>query len=143
VLLDVSEHFHWKGFTILAHSMGGHISYIFAGSFPHIPSRLLIIESVGLINKLISNSDSAAMTSFLLKKRHMNLQEASQSHSKISGKPLYKSFEEAVSLRANKGVTKLSEEAAKVLCLRGLEAVNGGYYSFIIRKHIPISDDSL
>ncbi|KAI9208558.1 Alpha/Beta hydrolase protein [Polychytrium aggregatum] len=99
-------------FTLLGHSLGGHISLMYAGTFPEHLKRLLVIESLGPTNFLKDEAED--LENFI---RTRQAAEAS-----LAKKALYKSIEEACQART-RGLTKISLDAAKVLCERGLREV--------------------
>ncbi|KAI9350877.1 Alpha/Beta hydrolase protein [Obelidium mucronatum] len=124
-ILDVSMSLSWDTFILLGHSMGGHVAYLFAGCYPEKLDALVVIESVGHINKLkIPGNDSASMRDFLDRRRILNIEEQGSDASMTMMKPktLYESVEAAAKARMN-GVTKVSLQAAMALCERGLERV--------------------
>jgi pimeloyl-ACP methyl ester carboxylesterase len=128
VILDLVEALNWDCFNIIAHSFGGHISYLYSGSFPSKVHNLIIIESIGHINRF--QDDAESMNSYLLKRRQANLSESEAiktgSTNSHRGKAVFDTIEAAARVRMQ-GVTTVSYNAALKLCERGLSKVDGGY----------------
>ncbi|KAJ3280925.1 hypothetical protein HDU79_011254 [Rhizoclosmatium sp. JEL0117] len=121
---DVSTSLNWDKFTLIGHSLGGHTSYLFAGTYPEKLESLVIIESIGFVNKLnTANDDAASMRVYMDRRRVLNLEEAGVKAE--SPRTVYESLDAAARVRMD-GVTKVSLEAALCLCTRGCEAVFGG-----------------
>ncbi|TPX37584.1 hypothetical protein SmJEL517_g00475 [Synchytrium microbalum] len=113
-MLGVVDYFGWPKANILGHSMGGHISLIFAGTFPDRVSKLCVIESFGPSFKF--QDDPKELRDHILKRRALDSGR---------GKPIYESIEKAC-LARTKGLTKVSMDAARLLTERGLTRVVEG-----------------
>ncbi|KAJ3069877.1 histone H3.2, partial [Podochytrium sp. JEL0797] len=122
-ILDVSNALGWPAFTLVGHSMGGHVSFLFAGCYPEKVESLIIIESIGHYNKIDHlGGDASAMRQFIDKRRVLNLEQAGFAEEKP--RTMYESMEHAARVRMD-GVTKVSFDAAMLLCQRGMERVPG------------------
>ncbi|KAJ3412094.1 hypothetical protein HDV05_001318 [Chytridiales sp. JEL 0842] len=142
VILDLLEHFKWPICNLISHSMGGHISYMFAGAFPDRVKKLVVIESIGHINRF--EDDSQALAGYLTKRRLANLfenkAEMEGTLGPHSGKAIYPSAEDAAKARMQ-GVTTVSFAAAMLLCERGLvkvESNQGCGYTWTTDKRLFI-----
>lgn len=115
---EVLKQLHWDKAMLIGHSMGGGISTLFAGAYPDVVEKLVLIEGFGPITK--DPSTSAAS----LRKA---LDAESKFHAKvmsITGGPLYDSIFEAMKARVATvkrfpGNQYISEEAALTLIRRG------------------------
>ena len=103
------EHLELSQFDLLGHSMGGGVAALVAAAMPERVRRLVLLDSVGAITTPAKDAPKQlrrAITSFLS-------QETNQA-------PEYSSLEDAVSARRSGGFG-VNEEAARLLCQRGLE----------------------
>ncbi|KAJ3118912.1 hypothetical protein HDU96_006563 [Phlyctochytrium bullatum] len=114
-LLGAADHLRWPRFTLLGHSTGGHISATFAGVFPTRVRALVMIESIGTSIQFTAD-EPTEMAGFVHRRREFNKGPRRTR--------LYANFEEAANARTN-GFTKVSIEAARRLCERGLEGADG------------------
>ncbi|KAJ3250627.1 hypothetical protein HDU77_006485 [Chytriomyces hyalinus] len=129
----------WPEFILLGHSMGAHVCYLYAACFKDRVRKLIVVESVGHVNRIEAGGDTAAMREFLDKRRKFDCEcvERGLHHAdrdKVVGATnvdpfkattLYASVEDAARARMN-GATKVSFNAAMALCERGLETVHVG-----------------
>lgn len=102
-------------FILLGHSMGAGIATYTAAAFPERVEKLILLEGIG------SHSSPAADGPTILRQAVEEMKKAGAKR-----KPVYEAKEEAISARAQ-SIGGISEDAAMVLCSRGLEKVEGGY----------------
>lgn len=102
-------------FDLVGHSMGAGVAALFAATFPERVRRLVLIEGLG--PPATPGSEAP-----------VKLREAIEGMHALADKqtPVYAEFEEAVRART-RGFGGLSTESARLLCERGLEAVDGGW----------------
>ncbi|KAJ3229394.1 hypothetical protein HDU81_005397 [Chytriomyces hyalinus] len=124
----------WPEFTLLGHSMGAHVCYLYAACFKDRVRKLIVIESVGHVNRIQVDGDTAAMREFLDKRRKFDREWVDSGLGRGDGEggdgtvnpfkasTLYGCVEDAARARMN-GATKVSFNAAMALCERGLETV--------------------
>lgn len=105
---------HWQNLTIVGHSMGAMIATVLAASFPELVSKLVAIDSLGLITTAADN------TATQLRKAVISRE---QSHHKQ--KPVYQSLEIAAAARLQQSDFDLA--AAQLLTERGCEMLDTGY----------------
>ncbi|KAJ3219973.1 hypothetical protein HDU67_007706 [Dinochytrium kinnereticum] len=113
-LLGVVDHLKWPTFTLLGHSTGGHIAAAFAGVYPNRVRAIAMIESIGTSIQFTAE-EPVEMAGFIQRRRELN---RGPRRTRV-----YTSFEDAAAARTN-GFTKVSLEAARLLCQRGLEPVD-------------------
>lgn len=113
-VLQVAGQLGWQRFTLLGHSMGAIVSVLLAGAMPERVERLALIDGV------IPYTGEAPAAPQKLGEALRALLEVDDAR-----KPVYASFEQAVSARM-KGVGAVSREAAERLAQRGLMPVPGG-----------------
>ncbi|KAJ3118913.1 hypothetical protein HDU96_006564 [Phlyctochytrium bullatum] len=130
-ILDVVETLGWKHFSILGHSRGAHLAFLFAGTFPHRVHRLLAIESVCFTHTHMGTDDADHLARFLLKRRQMHLAHhawqrdpaaAAAATGTYQGKSLFATVDDAARARMA-GENPLSFAAARRLCGRGVVRV--------------------
>ncbi|TPX73669.1 hypothetical protein CcCBS67573_g05055 [Chytriomyces confervae] len=138
-LADVADKMAWPEFILLGHSMGAHVCYLYAACFKDRVRKLIVVESVGHVNRIQAGGDTAAMREFLDKRRKFDREwvERGLDHGDgdkgvgvtnvdpFKATTLYASVEDAARARMN-GATKVSFNAAMALCERGLETVHVG-----------------
>ncbi|KAI9005385.1 Alpha/Beta hydrolase protein [Gaertneriomyces semiglobifer] len=112
-ILSLLDTLQWNTCTLIGHSTGGHIASLFTATFPARVSRLIMLESIGTAVQF-KHPDHVEMAGFIHKRRLL--------HETGRGTRVYESFEEAAKARC-RGFTKVSLEASRVLCERGLEPV--------------------
>ncbi|RKO89715.1 Alpha/Beta hydrolase protein, partial [Blyttiomyces helicus] len=112
-ILGVVDEFAWKTFTLLGHSTGGHLATVFAGTYPDRVARLIALETLSSPMQFRSDEPHEVAT-FIRRRREMSTWGRTSR--------VYDSFEEAARARTN-GFTKVSIEAARRLCERGLAPV--------------------
>jgi len=102
-------------FDLVGHSMGAGVAVLFAATFPERVRRLVLIEGLG--PPATPGREAPA-----------KLREAIAGMHGLADKqtPVYADFEDAVEART-RGFGGLSPESARLLCERGLEAVDGGW----------------
>lgn len=111
---DLVNHFDTPTLNLLGHSMGGAIATLYAASQANQLSKLVLIESLG---PLTTQPESAAKL----------MQKAITQRNLLKGKskPLYTSFEQALSVRAE--VSQIEKMLIKPLVERALTHIEGGY----------------
>ncbi|KAJ3191124.1 hypothetical protein HK101_008071 [Irineochytrium annulatum] len=110
-ILGVVDFLDWPVFTLIGHSTGGHIAASFAGVYPTRVRALAMIESIGTSIQFKAE-EPAEMAGFIQKRRDLN---------RNGGRTrVYESFEAAVQARTQ-GFTRVSADAARLLCERGME----------------------
>ncbi|KAI8854581.1 Alpha/Beta hydrolase protein [Chytridium lagenaria] len=113
-LLGIVDHLGWQTFTIIGHSTGGHIAATFAGVFPNRVRAIAMIESIGTSIQFTAD-EPVELAGFIQRRREFNRAPRRMR--------VYNSFEDAAAARTN-GFTKVSIDAARLLCQRGLEPVD-------------------
>ncbi|KAJ3415943.1 hypothetical protein HDV05_003784 [Chytridiales sp. JEL 0842] len=111
-VLGVVESLSWSYFTFLGHSTGGHISSVFAGVYPSKVRAVCMVDSIGTSIQFCADAGTE-MAAFIQRRREVN---------KFGRTRLYESVEEAA-MNRRKGFTRMSLDASKVLCERGLEQI--------------------
>ena len=114
-VLAAADALGWPRFTLIGHSLGAGIATLLAAVAPERVVRVILIEGLGPASSPPEEAPS------ILRRALADSQRAGRPQ-----RTLYRSFEEAVRARMN-GIGKLSEEAARVLCGRGLEHDAEGY----------------
>jgi pimeloyl-ACP methyl ester carboxylesterase len=104
----------WEKFTLMGHSMGAGIATIFAGTFPELITKLVLIEGLGTYA-----GDPEQAPGIL---RNAVEQWAAYQ----DGTRLFADFEIAVRAR-QQGIGQVSAATARLLCERGVRAVEGGF----------------
>ncbi|KNC99330.1 uncharacterized protein SPPG_05578 [Spizellomyces punctatus DAOM BR117] len=112
-ILGVVDDLEWETFTLIGHSTGGHIGAAFAATFTSRVQRLVMVESIGTAIQF-KDTEPREMAAFIRRRREMNKWGKATR--------VYDSFEDAARART-RGFTKVSLEAARLLCERGLEPV--------------------
>jgi len=100
--------------TLMGHSMGAGVATLFAGTFPERIAKLVLIEGFGTFA-------GDALEAPALLRRAVEQWAAQQ-----EGTRIFTSFDDAVKARRT-GVGHIGEEAARLLCQRGVQVVEGGY----------------
>lgn len=104
----------WQKLTVIGHSMGAMIATVMAASFPELVSKLVTIDSLGLM------TTAAEHTAVQLRKAVISRE---QSHQKQ--KPLYQSFADAAAARLQQSDFDLA--SAQLLTQRGCAQLDTGY----------------
>lgn len=102
-------------FILLGHSMGAGVATYTAASFPERVQKLILLEGIG------SQTSEPSEAPRIVRQAVEEMKKASAKR-----KPVYERKEEAILARAQ-SIGGISEDAAAVLCSRGLEKVEGGY----------------
>jgi len=112
-VLAVLDQLGWSRCILLGHSMGAGVATLFAGCFPERVEKLVLIEGLG---PPTSPAKDVAAT----------LRRAIDDMQALAGKkkPVYETIEAAVEARC-KGFGGLSAPCSRLLCERGLMAVDG------------------
>ena len=114
-VIAVADSLGWERFILMGHSMGAGIASLLAGAFPERVVGLILLEGLG--PPTTPGSDAPTT----LRKAIRAMQDLSAKR-----KPRYARVDEAVAARTL-GFGGLSEDAARLLCERGLESVAGGW----------------
>lgn len=102
-------------FVLLGHSMGAGIATYTAASFPERIEKLILLEGIG------SQTSAPADAPKILRRAVEDMKKAGAKR-----KPVYELKEEAIVARAQ-SIGGISEDAAAVLCSRGLQKVENGF----------------
>ncbi|WP_133493023.1 alpha/beta fold hydrolase [Alcanivorax sp. 24] len=114
-VLAVADQMGWGRFVLMGHSMGAGVACLFAATFPERVSKLVLIEGLG--PPATPASDVAGTLRQAIDQMH-SLPE--------KRKPVYAAQDDAVALR-RQALGGLDTESARLLCERGLVAVEGGW----------------
>lgn len=104
----------WQQLTIVGHSMGGMVATVLAASFPELVSKLVLVDSLGLI------TTAADATVSQLRKAVISRE---QSHQKQ--KPQYQSLADAAAARQQQ--SDFDQATAMLLTERGCEPIASGF----------------
>jgi pimeloyl-ACP methyl ester carboxylesterase len=111
--LAAADALAWQRFALIGHSLGAGIASVLAAVAPERVLRVALIEGLGPAASPPEEAPSV-------------LRRALADSLRASPGTVYATFDDAVRARMN-GIGRLSEEAARVLCARGLEPVAQGY----------------
>jgi pimeloyl-ACP methyl ester carboxylesterase len=112
-VLSVVNQLGWQQFTLMGHSMGAGVASLLASALPERVTKLVMIEGFGPYTGKVEEAAKYLRTALL------EWQE-------FSDKPrLIANIEIAVQARIN-GLLPVSEQAARLLCARGVKVVEGG-----------------
>jgi pimeloyl-ACP methyl ester carboxylesterase len=114
-LLEVAEQLGWSRFNLLGHSRGAAIAMLFAGAYPELTERLVLVEGGVPVVGTAADAPETLARSFR-ERRELR----SKSGRVFSDRAL------AIAERA-RGFTKLSTAAAEILARRSLREVDGGF----------------
>lgn len=114
-VLRVIDQLGWSKFSLMGHSMGAGAGLLLAAAMPEMLDKLVLIDGLG---PWASQADEAPgiLRNALLEWRDYEPRE----------ERVFSDLDVAVAAR-RRGFTPLSEEAARILCSRGLMPVDGGY----------------
>lgn len=114
VVRRIVKHFNWKNITIIGHSLGGAIGFLYAASFPEEITKLVQLDivspSVRNITKIVEATGSA-IDRFL---KYENLPADSM--------PCYE-YEEMLDIVVDAYEGALTRESAEVMMIRGMAPV--------------------
>lgn len=113
-LAEAADALNWKTFGLLGHSMGGGMATLLAAACPDRVERLHLIDALG---PLSTEADQAPAM----------LQRALDQRRIASEKKLRVFESEAEAIAARQQANGLTREAAELLVMRGIDAVQGGY----------------
>lgn len=114
-VLAVVEQLGWSRFSLLGHSMGAGIGVLLAGALPERIERLVLVDGIGPWPGAPEEAPG------LLREALAEWQAYAPREERV-----FESMEAAVAAR-RRGFTPLGEEAARLLCTRGVKAVPGGF----------------
>lgn len=114
-VLEVAEQMGWQRFVLVGHSMGAGVASLFAATYPERVSHLVLLEGLG---PPATDADDVAPT---LRKAIDQIRGLPAKR-----KPVYSDPEQAVAARQS-ALGGLEEHSARLLCERGLVAVEGGW----------------
>jgi len=104
----------WQQLTVIGHSMGGMVATILAASFPELVSKLVVIDSLGLI------TTAAEMTASQLRKAVISREQSPQKQ-----KPQYQNLAAAAAARQQQ--SDFDHATAMLLTERGCAPVATGF----------------
>jgi pimeloyl-ACP methyl ester carboxylesterase len=113
--LAVVDALEWTRFALIGHSLGAGIATLLATVAPDRVQRAVLIEGLGPATSLPTEAPA------LLRRALADARRAER-----SPRVAYASFDEAVRARMA-GISKVSEQAARLLCERGVERSAEGY----------------
>ncbi|KAL0267664.1 UNVERIFIED_CONTAM: hypothetical protein PYX00_009867 [Menopon gallinae] len=121
VVRRIVKYFNWKKITIMGHSLGGAIGFLYAGIFPDEVSNLISIDIVSpTIREVAFQTDNAAgiVDQFL---KYETLTEANM--------PCY-SYEEMIDIVEDAYKGSITRDSCKILMKRGMALTpnNKGYH---------------
>lgn len=117
----------WGPVHIMAHSLGGIVASMLAGTFPELVDRLIVIEALGPIcadpNQSRSNLRKAALSQYQMTHKQ---------------KPVHPDIDSAI--KARQAASDFDYDIARILVTRGVDQVEGGYTwrsDIRLRSHSP------
>lgn len=113
-VLGFADALDLQQFNLLGHSMGAGVATYVASSFPERIMKLILIEGIGTQASPVEDAPA------ILRKAVEDMQKVS-----LKRKPQYESVEAAIRVRAQ-SIGGISEDAARLLCARGLEPAGEG-----------------
>ena len=114
-LRAVLDHFGWPRADFLGHSLGGTLASLFAATHPERVESLLLVEALGPLT--VEPVDTLAQL-----RRGIDERAAFAKR-----RPLRVFPDVASAIRVRMAASALSEDAARALVERGVQAVDGGY----------------
>ncbi|KAB7496181.1 putative serine hydrolase [Armadillidium nasatum] len=117
----VFHYFKWSKIILLGHSLGGIISFFYAGTMPEVVEKIIIIDILRPI--ATDPKDQPKQTAASIKEL-LNVQE------KLHTEPPRYEYEEIVKKLMQGYGNSLTEEAAKILLVRNTKEHEDGKYSF-------------
>lgn len=111
----VLDHFGWPRAEFLGHSLGGTLASLFAATHPERVESLLLVEALGPLT--VEPVDTLAQL-----RRGIDERAAYAKR-----RPLRVFPDVASAIRVRMAASALSEDAARALVERGVQAVDGGY----------------
>jgi pimeloyl-ACP methyl ester carboxylesterase len=118
-VLAAADVLGWEKFSLLGHSLGGGISSFIAAAFPERVQNLFLIEVAGAV------SAPAEKALAQLQKGITQFRQQFRQGTAVKALRVFADVEIAVSARRNAG--NLSDTAARLLVLRGVREVDGGW----------------
>lgn len=114
-VIAIADQLGWQSFSLLGHSRGAIVSALVAGAFPNRIQKMALIE--GIFPEPSASKDAP-----------VQLARSIIESRTLANKPLrlFPDITTAIAARA-KGMFPLSEEAAKLLTMRGIREVDNGY----------------
>ncbi|KAI9354606.1 hypothetical protein DFJ73DRAFT_306664, partial [Zopfochytrium polystomum] len=117
-ILGVVDLLGWPSFNIIGHSTGGHISAAFAGCYPSRVRAVCMVDSIGTCIQFTAD-EATEMAAFIARRRDVRALSPAEAKSKMR---VFETVEAAVKVRTH-GYTRVSRDAARLLCKRGLVPV--------------------
>lgn len=114
IIDDLIEHFQLEKVNLMGHSMGGAIATIYAAIQPTRVNKLVLIEALGPLTSKVTET-TGALSKAISQRRML----------KNKRKPVYNTFEEALTTRAS--VSEIEPMFIKPLVERALTKIEGGY----------------
>lgn len=114
-VLAVVEQLGWQRFSLLGHSMGAGVGVLLAGALPERIERLMLIDGIGPWPAEPGQAPDILREALAEWQAFLPREER-----------VFDSMDAAVAAR-RRGFTPLGEEAARLLCARGVKAVPGGF----------------
>ncbi|XP_076808798.1 serine hydrolase-like protein [Clavelina lepadiformis] len=121
VIERIVNHFKWKSFSFLSHSLGGNVSGVYSGTFPEKVDKLIILDAPGIFPMTPGTEAQMLRTAIESYAKFEKMQDKEP--------PVY-TYDAARKklLTANKS---LNEEAADILLERGAQKLKDGKYVFV------------
>jgi len=104
----------WGKVHIVGHSLGAIVGAIFAATFPELVDRLVVIEALGPMVADANKTQESIRKSIIAQRNLVN-----------KSKPVHPTAQSAVNARFH--VSDFSLEIAKILVMRAIEPIAGGY----------------
>ena len=114
-LLEVAEQLGWQRFNLLGHSRGAAIAMLFAGAYPQLTDRLVLVEGGVPVVGTAAEAPETLARSFR-ERRELRAKSGRVFADRASA-----------NLERARGFTKLSTAAAEILARRSLREVDGGF----------------
>ncbi|MBS0568504.1 MAG: alpha/beta fold hydrolase [Proteobacteria bacterium] len=113
-VLATADALGWKKFSLLGHSLGGGIASFVAAAFPERVETLFLIEVAGAVSAPVEKS---------LEQLRKGIVQSREN----AGKELRVFADIEIAVAARRKAGDLSDAAARVLVLRGIRKVEGGW----------------
>lgn len=126
----VIHYLNWTKFSIIGHSLGGHIAGMFSALYPMMVDAIILLDAAGFVPREAAD---------IYKSRSDAVHKMLQYERKTDLKPRVYTYEKAMErlLAAN---PTLSEQSVRILLERGLTAVDGG---FVFSRDLRLNLDAV